>query len=319
MEKRPAILAIGANPAWQKVLQFENLQHNAVNRAAQLWNFASGKGINFARAAHNWQRADVKLLQFAGGDNGKLLLDDLAKETLDVKTVAVEMPTRCCITCLSRADNSMTELIEPSQAPGAAAENAALEFVQQYMKSADGLALCGQLPGGMSPDFYVKSVEYACSNGRKILIDSWKNISGVLEIARNATLKINADELAALTGINDVRSALKSLFNSSRLEYIAITDGAKTAYFADCAGNVWQYNVPHIEQLVNPVGSGDTASAVFFSSMLAGEAPEKAFAYALAAASANCLSMKCAEFQLETALELFNDIKIALFPTRAGQ
>ena len=149
MGKRPVILAIGANPAWQKVLQFENLQHNAVNRAVQLWSFASGKGINFARAAHNWQCADVKLLQFAGGDNGKLLLDDLAKETLDVKSIAVETPTRCCITCLSKADNSMTELIEPSQAPGAEAESAALEFIQQYIKTAGGLALCGQLPGGI--------------------------------------------------------------------------------------------------------------------------------------------------------------------------
>ena len=195
-------------------------------------------------------------------------------------------------------------------APDGKAEEAALDFIQQYMKSADGLALCGQLPGGMSPDFYTKSVLYACNSGKKILIDSWKNIAGVLEIARNATLKINADELAALTGINDVRSALEALFNSSKLEYIAITDGAKAAYLADCAGNFWQYNVPYIEQLVNPVGSGDTASAVFFSSMLAGEAPEKAFAYALAAASANCLSMKCAEFQRETALEFFNSINI---------
>ena len=39
------------------------------------------------------------------------------------------------------------------------------------------------------------------------------------------------------------------------------------------------------------------------SSLLDDIACEDAFAYALAAASANCLSMKCGEFELETAFD----------------
>lgn len=309
MERKPLILAVGANPAWQKVLCFEALQRDAVNRAGAMYAFASGKGINFARAACIWNRAEVQLVQFAGGDNGKLLLNDLATESLSVKSIDGKVPTRCCITCLSKNDNSMTELIEPSPAPEAEAVAEALEYIKKHIKEADGIALCGQLPGGMDIDFYVQCAQIAAENGKKLLIDSWKNIAPVLKAARSATLKINNDELCALTGISDTCSAIKQLFDNYDLEYIAITNGSKQAFFASREA-FYTYSIPVIGQVVNPVGSGDTASAVFFSSMLDGISPEEAFAYALAAASANCLSMKCGEFDLEQALSLYENITV---------
>lgn len=309
MGEKKKIMAIGANPAWQKVLQFGQLRCNAVNRADAMWSFASGKGINFSRAAQVWNWATVDLVQFAGGDNGKLLLDDLANEKLPCKTFLTNIPTRCCTTLLSLSDGTMTELIEPSQAPGWEAECDALEFIKENMPKVDGVALCGQLPSGMSPDFYVQCVKYAAENNKLVLIDSWKNIASVLQASREAMLKINAEELTDLTGIDDVVPAMKMLFASYSLKYIAITDGAKSAWLGTREA-IYKYNVPEIEKVVNPVGSGDTASAVCLSCLLAGESPERAFAYAIAAASANCLSMKCGDYDRAKAIELFDKIKI---------
>ena len=303
------IMAIGANPAWQKVLQFGQLRFNAVNRADAMWSFASGKGINFARAAQIWDMATVDLVQFAGGDNGKLLLDDLADEKLTSKTFLTNIPTRCCTTLLSSADGTMTELIEPSQAPGWEAECEALEFIRENMPLVDGMALCGQLPSGMAADFYVQCVKYAAANEKMVLIDSWKNIEPVLQAARRAVLKINAEELTDLTGIDEVVPAMKMLFDNYSLEYIAITNGANGAWLGT-RSECFQYSVSAIGQVVNPVGSGDTASAVLLSCLLAGKTPEHALAYAIAAASANCLSMKCGEYDRAVAVELFDKIKI---------
>lgn len=297
MCKKPRIIAVGANPAWQKVLQFKCLRHNAVNRADSLLAFASGKGVNFARAAKKFAAAEVELLQFAGGDNGRLLLADLEQEALSATSIPVQEPTRCCITCLSQADNSMTELIEPSIAPDTAAQSAALEFLQEKLPEADGLALCGQLPGGMAIDFYVHCAQIAAACGKQLLIDSWKNAEALLPHARQAALKINVEELQMLTGIADVSAAAQSLFSSYELTAAAITDGAGQAYFF-AREHAWRYTVPYLAEVVNPVGSGDTASAVFFSAVLSGQEPVEAFAWALAAATANCLSLKCGEFEL---------------------
>ena len=309
MGKKPLILTIGANPAWQKVLKFNALTLDAVNRADALWAFASGKGINFARAVRNWGAVDSLLVQFAGGDNGKLLLDDIEKEKLAVKSFTSSNPTRCCITCLSDHDNSMTELIEPSQAPSPELQQQALEFIAEHIDEADGMAFCGQLPSGMSIDFYVECARIAARKHKTLLIDSWKNIDSVLKYAENAVLKINGDELRELTGISEIQTALKKLFDSYALQGIAITNGAGSAYFA-VQGKIWKYSIPKLDHVVNPVGSGDTASAVFMSELLANNEPEKAFACALAAATANCCSMKCGEFDRNEAMEFYKSVNI---------
>ena len=311
MDKKPLILAIGANPAWQKVLQFKKLSFAEVNRAEFLWSFASGKGINFARAARYWNAAEVELVQFAGGDNGKLILDDLQQEKLNVKSFQSIHPTRCCITCLSDHDNSMTELIEPSQPPTEEIQQQALDYIKDRMKFADGMALCGQLPSGMDIDFYVKCAQMAAAENKPLLIDSWKNIAPVLKVAGNAILKINADELQALTNISDMQSALKMLFASYNLRGVAITNGAKDACFA-VPGKCWSYTIPRLDHVVNPVGSGDTNAAVFLSELVAGNAPEIAFGYALAAATANCCSMKCGEFEKSAAADFYKSVNMTL-------
>ncbi len=312
MNGKKKITAVGVNPAWQKVLQFGQLHYNAVNRADNMWSFASGKGVNFVRAAGIWGRAEAELVQFAGGDNGKLLLDDLAREKLSCKTFAGDSPTRCCTTLLSYADSAMTEIIEPSQAPGKAAAAAALEYIAEAVKQSNAVALCGQLPSGMDIDFYVKCAGFAAAEDKFVLVDFYKNAADVLPVLKRGVLKINADELRALTGVDDVPEAMKMLLKNYSFDYVAITDGAARAFFAD-RRNVYVYNVPQIEKVVNPVGSGDTASAVLLSCLLAGEAPENAFAYAIAAASANCLSMKCGEFDRSTAEKLFENINITLY------
>ena len=309
MAEKKKIIAVGANPAWQKVLQFASMRYNAVNRAERMWAFASGKGINFVRACHCWGVADAEVVQFAGGDNGKLLLDDLAKENLDCKTFPAAVPTRCCTTLLSLADGAMTEIIEPSQAPGREAESAALEYIKTAALQVDGGALCGQLPSGMSADFYVKCVEAFVQQGKTVLIDSYKNIADVLAVGKNALLKINAEEVQTLSGVDNVVEAVKMLLNAYPLTCIAITDGAEKAYLGSRNG-FFELNVPAIKEVVNPVGSGDTVSAVFLSEYLAGTPAETAFAYGIAAASANCLSMKCGEYDRSTAEKLFNDICI---------
>ena len=309
MAQKKKITAVGANPAWQKVLQFEAMRYNAVNRADRMWSFASGKGINFVRAANCWGVVEAEVVQFAGGDNGKLLLDDLAKEALKCKTFQVTEPTRCCTTLLSLHDKAMTEIIEPSKAPDPEAEKSALEYIKSTAATADAAALCGQVPAGMSADFYLEIVKAFARHRKTVLIDSYKNITRVLPECRKGILKINAEELQALSGINDVPEAIKQLMAKYPLECIAITDGARQA-FLGYASSIYVYNVPEVPEVVNPVGSGDTVSAVFLSEYIAGTAPETAFAWGIAAASANCMSMKCGDYARTDAEELFKKICI---------
>ncbi|MFA7230256.1 MAG: PfkB family carbohydrate kinase, partial [Victivallaceae bacterium] len=108
------IIAFGPNPAWQKALFFKKFTAGAINRAEEMQSFPSGKGVNFCRAAAQWNEFSTLLIQFAGGDTGKLLCAGLAEEKIEHRTIEAEFSTRTSVTCLCRTSQTMTEVIEPS-------------------------------------------------------------------------------------------------------------------------------------------------------------------------------------------------------------
>ena len=77
------VLVVGANCAWQKVLLFANFQSAKINRAEKIYQFASGKGINFARAMKNYDKCEPHLIQFSGGDAGDKILKNLVLENIN--------------------------------------------------------------------------------------------------------------------------------------------------------------------------------------------------------------------------------------------
>ena len=304
------ILIMGANAARQKTLYFEKLLPGEVNRAVQMTEIPSGKGINFCRALTNWGRCCGAVIQFAGGDNGRFLVESLRQEGLENYTVNCVSPLRCCMTCIDRSTGSATELIEPS---GAATAAECDEFVRCFEKNiadASGIAICGSLPDGTSPELYNRVAQVAVLNKLPLLLDFYKNVEPLLSLP-GVTLKINREELGKLTSCSNVPEGLKKLFASTGIKQAAITDGAGKAYLAG-DGILAVYSIPELPQVANPIGCGDSASAVFFSELLNGNDPVEAFRFALGAASANAESWVPAEFDPARGKELAAKVKVEL-------
>ena len=292
------ITVIGANPAWQKTLEFSRFAVGEVNRAVSSCEFASGKGINFCRAAGIWQVARAEVIQFVGGRNGELITQKASEEGLVCRGVATRAPSRCCITCLDREHALTTECIEPSFA---AEKEEIARFVaetEQSLTDAALAAICGTLPGGTDPIVYAQIADLARIRKLPILLDAIKNTESVFATAPEIWLKINRQELSELSGEETPEAGLRRLFaRFGNLRYAGITSGPDTAYFSDGV-DIIRYEQPKLppRQIVSTLGCGDTASAVFGSELLNGTAPAEAFRLALGAASANCLTLKCGEF-----------------------
>ena len=302
------IIAVGLNPAWQKTLVFEKLSFYEVNRAKSVMWTASGKGINFVRAVGNWGKADSVVYQFAGGDNGSKIVKYLDCEGLKHHSSKVEAETRICTTCLCLESGKMTELIEPSGTINPSESEALLQKLKKDLPASSGLALCGTYPPGITEDFYKEAVRGAAKLGLPVLMDAWMKGSSVIETGSVEILKINMEELFALTGRNDVQSAFGECFKKP-LKAVAVTAGPGNAYLG-MGGEIWEYGIPKLEKIVNPIGAGDTTSAVFFSEYVSGTEVQEAFACGLAAASASCLSSRGGEFSREKALEIRNKMLI---------
>ena len=65
------ILALGPNPAFQRVLTFDSpVQIGGVNRAAAVSSYAGGKGQGMALALTRWSPGSAAVAHFLGGDTG---------------------------------------------------------------------------------------------------------------------------------------------------------------------------------------------------------------------------------------------------------
>lgn len=302
------VIALGLNPAYQKTLFFERLNQGEVNRASRSTLMASGKGINFCRASRAWGR-DALLLQFLGGDTGRFIDSALEAEGLRHITVASLPPTRTCTTCLCADSGEMTELIEPSGEISAEELNALLTALKQEIPASSGVALCGTVPPGVGTVAYENAVDLAKQHGIPILLDSWKDVDTVLKKGVDI-LKINKEELSVLCATGDLKAALKKCLAEYAPGIIAITDGPGQAWL--CAdGKLFSLEVPRLDKVINPIGAGDTVSAVMFAEFLKNSSPAEAFATGLAAASASCMTETAAVFDIDTARKLKSGIKIS--------
>mmetsp|Transcript_52628 Transcript_52628/g.163302 ORF Transcript_52628/g.163302 Transcript_52628/m.163302 type:complete len:132 (-) Transcript_52628:44-439(-) len=100
---------------------------------------------------------------------------------------------------------------------------------------------------------------------------------------------------------------------------LAITSGSSSAFLyrkeavegrgeqQSAAVVVTEFTIPQLEA-VNPIGAGDTCTAGLLHGIVHDYPVEEAFAYALACASASCLHLEGANFDLRETLQLYDKI-----------
>lgn len=292
-----AILTVGAGPAWEKSLFFAQLRPGEVNRAVECDEYPAGKGANFCRAVRclGGGRA-VRLFQFTGGSVGERLKRALAEEGIDAVSIEVPAQTRCCVTCLDRGRGEMTELIEPSGNIPPEAGAALLRELEAALPGAAGIAVLGTRPPGLGPEFCAGIARIAEKAGIPLLIDTFTGIAPLLAADCDKVLKINVEELRSLTGIETVPEAMRDLAGHYGRLTVAVTAGGGEAHLLS-RGTLTGFTPPPVGTVTNPLGCGDTASATLFTGLLDGIPPEEAFARALAAAAANCLTPRAGSFR----------------------
>jgi fructose-1-phosphate kinase PfkB-like protein len=180
------------------------------------------------------------------------------------------------------------------------------------VSQASAAAFCGTLPTGTDGTRYAKLAKITAQADIPLLVDAWRDVDDIFSSGARIILKINREELAALTQQESVQAGLTYLKSRWGITQAAITDGPGQAYAFD-GEKIMRYTLPRLEKVVNPIGCGDTASAVLLSGLVTGSDLFSAFSNALAAASANCLSSLCGSFALADVQKIAVDIKKEMF------
>lgn len=330
------LLAVGLNPALQKTLAFARWERGEVNRARTTLTSVGGKGQQFSRAASQVIPGGVSLAQFLGGANGARLGEMLGAAGVTQLTVAVPGETRCCHTVLDADRGEATELVEPSLPipPEKVAELAARVQAVLAEGAIDALAICGTYPPGVDADFYASLARH---KGRALLLlDSYQGIAATLATGQVDILKLNADEVRSLAARGGsagaaspprpVPEVAREVLAAHPLRWLAVTDGPRTAWLFEGAreervagecrvSRYFEYHLPVVEGVVNPIGAGDTVAAVFLAQLAAGAAAPGALAGGLAAGSASCRQLGGSDFALEDLRAILAGIRVTRVTT----
>ncbi|KAJ2631796.1 hypothetical protein H4R22_001728 [Coemansia sp. RSA 1290] len=246
------------------------------------------------------------------------------EQGINYRTVKTQLPTRTCTTCLDASTGDMTEMIGVSGSIDPLTESQfvqkGIEMLQDPQSAPRALALCGTFPPGLSGQAVAKIISHRTAANILVFVDAVKDIHPVLATRCIDILKVNSTEvLSILSTVDsenytarsprhiDLAQAAMKLGTMFGIGIMAVTDGPSTAYLADTKENsCWAFQIPdllaHRDHLVdettrnnfghlllNPLGAGDTCSAVMLNLYLEKLDIVEAFAQGLAAASASCL------------------------------
>jgi fructose-1-phosphate kinase PfkB-like protein len=272
------VLVAGLNPAWQQVYSLSSLHPDTVQRAESFHALASGKGLNAAKVLARLGH-DVSVLQILAGENGRRVHG--ACPALGIRSLAAwtDGETRVCTTLLGGGKS--IEAIAPFAVGN---PSIADELVERGSPDDryDALLVCGSIPEGLDAGVYRKIVERAAA--RLVVWDSVDGLSPEI-IPRISWVKLNLSEYDGLA-----RAVWRHA--PKRPALVTHSSGAEIRNHPEAGF----FNFPPLRNPLNPIGAGDTVTAMLTDGILRGLGAREAASRALAAGTASCMHPLPAEW-----------------------
>lgn len=285
------ILTITLNPLLEKVLFFDKIESNKVNRSKSYKINAGGKGINVSRQLNKFN-LDNLATGFLGGENGKRLKSILYKENIKNSFVQISDETREGFVII---ENS--KLRESYFCPDPVVKSSEVDsFIEKTKKAILNCEMV--IFSGSSPEFenpsdgikiFSELIRFSVDNDKITLLDTYgKHLSDCLKLNPDI-VHVNADELKSslnfsLNSDDEVIKILKEMYKMG-IKIFSITDGSKK-FFAINHGFIYEV-IPPVINTINSTGSGDAFMAGFIYGIHENLPFEEILRWATASGAAN--------------------------------
>lgn len=308
------ILTITMNAAIDRLIEapgFSAGGHVAMREVARL---PAGKGINVARALANLGKPCTAVALV--GRHDRRWFERRLREThggrIIAKLIAIDGPTRECLTIRDPAARIETHL----RAPGMPVRPRDVERLQRLVLSLidrrTAVAFCGSMPPGMDPQTLRLLVRECVARSAGVLVDSSGVALKAMAREQIECVKINAEELSALTGARTV--SLRSIISAARalcvrrirpIAGVVVTRGRLGAVLVEQEGAVNVAAPTLLGRVVGTVGCGDAFLAGWLSASIDGKSARERMRFAVAVAGAHAVSPEPGMFSRRDATTLF--------------
>jgi 1-phosphofructokinase family hexose kinase len=254
----PKIATITLNPAIDQTALIPNFKAGEVNRVEWEQSDPGGKGVNVASFLTDFGFS-VTVSGFLGKDNAQLFQAFFVQKNIHNQFVPIVGKTRVNVKIIDPAQNQVTDINFPGQAPTEADVAMLHQTVDDLTAEHDWFVLSGSLPVGLSPGIYGELIARLKAKGKTVVLDaSGESFRQAIPAAPDA-IKPNIDELQELLGRpleneNTIAQATQELI-SKGIRWVVVSMGAKGAIFAE-RDEIIYARPPKIE-VVSTVGAGD--------------------------------------------------------------
>jgi len=308
----PDIVTLTINPAIDIFVNVPRVEATRKLRCSPPKRDPGGGGINVARVAHRLG-GDVLAVYPIGGHIGRLLHRLMDREDIESLVTPSHVETRENFTAYEESTGEQYRFVLPGSPLHRAEWETCLDKLVTLESKPKIVVASGSLPPGVPDDFYARVVRHAKAIGAKTVIDT-SGIALKEALAEGVTLiKPNLVELSefvaqSLDSDENCIAAARKLVAAGQAEIVALTLGEQGALVVT-ARQAWRAQ-PMPIQAVSAVGAGDSFLGGMVAALAKGQAIERAFAMAVAAASAAVMTPGTGLCQPEDVKRLLPQVRI---------
>lgn len=288
-EKSRMIYTVTFNPSLDYVIQVENFQSNAVNRAFSEKIYPGGKGNNVAVMASNLG-IKSKALGFRAGFTGIEMEKMLREFGCDTDFIPLDEGT----TRINVKVHAKEEFEINGQGPKIPEEKISLLFEKlDVLKDGDILVLSGSIPNTLPNDIYERIMERFQEKKTRIVVDATKELLLRVLKYHPFLIKPNNHELGEIFGVvlekDEEIIAYARKLQEMGAKNVLISMAGDGAVLVAENGEVRKM-LPPKGTVVNSVGAGDSMVAGFLAGYLRHGDYEQALRLGTAAGSASAFT-----------------------------
>jgi 1-phosphofructokinase family hexose kinase len=294
---------------------FDEFSPGKVNRACEVHWCGSGKVLNVGIALASLATTDTgcstRVLSLIGSRARAAIDLELAELAVVCHWIETTAETRICTTIVERKSGRTTELVENARPLTTDEVERFREAFAEEAARAEVVILSGSLPqvATFRDTFFGELL--ATTRARAILDIRGPELLAALA-CRPFCVKPNRDELATTLGrelvsTGDLHAAMREL-NDRGAEWVVVTHGPDTVW-ASHGGSFYKFKPPHIEKVVNPIGSGDCLAAGIACATASGTEMIEAIQFGIAAACDNVGQLLPARIDAKRIAELRSRVR----------
>jgi 1-phosphofructokinase family hexose kinase len=304
------ILCITPNPAVDRTIIMPGLVLGHVHRAQKIMVAAGGKGLNVARTIRTLG-GEPLCMGFVGGHTGHLLADLTQNGHLESDWTWTNTETRTCTILVSQNEDA-TVINEPGLPVSSSDWKRLEQDLRKRIPSAGLVCLSGSLPPDSNAEDFRGLLDLMIESGKQVWVDTSGDALKTVLGCPGIHVKVNGNEIGDVLGfevkdIDSARGALMVLADRMQTTCV-ITLGSAGAMMISQAGR-WQVQGPDV-RVVSTVGSGDAFLGGLAKALDDGNDWPGALYDAVAAGTANALSIGGGQFSLEEFMEIRKKVEI---------